>query len=414
MSALTIRPLRVDEIETFVRLSHYAFDGRPIEQRLADFGRRVEAERNVLVATVDDEIVSQVMIYEFGIWIDGVRYPTGGLANVATPPERARQGYASRLLRAVLAWMREELGQCLSTLYPTLQPLYAGLGWALAEQAARYNGPPEAFRPAPNLPADPGGRIERRQARFDDIAVLEPIYRRFAQPRSGYLDRPRWVWEDMVLRRYRTREFPWLALWRGSDGEPTGYVLYYLPDTPQGAAQVRELISLTPAGYHGLLTFLATHHLWTAIELEGGADVPWRSLVANPHHLEGQVPSRSHAMLRVVDLPTAVGRRAVLGSGSLRDVTLQVDDHAAPWNDGIWRVGVQAEGTGRRWVCERAPEREPDATVDVATLSALFCGFASVYQAVDIGTLRLHHAAALDSLAALFATRYPPHSKDHF
>src|SRR5713101_8194103 len=114
-------------------MSHYAFHGRSLEQRRADFAGRVTPERDILVAFEDGEIVAQVMIYEFAIWIDGARYPTGGLANVVTPPEKARRGYATQMLRATLRWMRDELGQCLSTLYPTVYPIYRGLGWALAD-----------------------------------------------------------------------------------------------------------------------------------------------------------------------------------------------------------------------------------------------------------------------------------------
>jgi GNAT superfamily N-acetyltransferase len=136
VSSTQIRPLRSAEIGAFARLGNYAFDGRSVEQRLSDF-----------------TIVSQLMLYEIGTWIDGVRDPTGGLANVATIPERARRGYASRLLRATLAWMRDELGQRLSTLFPTVHALYAGLGWALAERGAHYIRPAPALRPAPGLRA---------------------------------------------------------------------------------------------------------------------------------------------------------------------------------------------------------------------------------------------------------------------
>src|SRR5579859_3629441 len=100
-------------------MSHYAFGGRSPEQRRADFAGRVTT-RDVLIAFENGEIVSQVMIYEFSYWLAGVRYPTGGLANVVTAPEVSRRGYASHMLRATLKYMRDELGQCLCTLYPTV------------------------------------------------------------------------------------------------------------------------------------------------------------------------------------------------------------------------------------------------------------------------------------------------------
>jgi predicted acetyltransferase len=402
-----IRPLRPDEIERFVGLSYYAFAGRAPREREADFGRRVLPERNVLVAVEDGQIISQVLIYEFGIWIDGVRYPTGGLANVATVPERTRQGHANRLLRASLAWMRDQLGLTLSTLDPTMPPLYKQLGWAYADDSYRLIGPPEAFRPSPLLPADPHGRIERRPASTDEIERLEPMYRAFARPRSGYLDRPRWYWEDYVLRQNDERS-RWLATWQGADGRLGGYVVYTLVERPERLARVYEVVALRPEAYHGLLTFLATHHLWNKVSIPVGRDVPWRAMLAAPERLEGEIDGQHDFMLRLVDLPRAFAQRVPRTTQSA-GVVLQVRDAAAPWNDGTWHVS-QCDG---RWSVGEAGPREPDASADVATLSALFDGFLTVDQAIASGALRAA-SDAVPILQSLFATDYPPTSRDHF
>ena len=414
MSELEIRPLRADEIDRFVSLSYYAFAGRTPDERVGDFVRRIRPERNVLVAVEDDEIVSQVMIYEFGVWIDGVRYSAGGLANVATIPEKARRGFAKHLLRASLAWMRQELDISVSTLYPTVYPLYHGLGWAPAGEAVRYVGPPTAFRPSALLPEEHGGRIERRLARIEDVELLEPVYRAFARPRSGYLDRPRWYWEDNVLRFRRSAPPRWLTLWYSPDDQLAGYLLYTLDGHPLGETSdaqlsIYELISLRPEGYRALLTFLSAHHLWRRVVLECGRDVPVPALVENPHLFEVQVPVSGRFLFRVVDLEKALGSRSGVPPSQAVDLALQVRDDAAPWNDGTWRVGWRTD----RWVCERAPGRTPDASVDIATLSALFCGSIDVRQAIDIGALRAT-TDVRDGLRCLFTTVYPPHSRDHF
>lgn len=413
MSDLEIRPLRSDEIDRFTSLSYYAFSGRAPDERASDFGRRALPERNVLVAVEDGEIVSQVMIYEFGIWIDGVRFPTGGLAGVSTVPERARRGYASRLLKAALAWMRDELGLSVATLYASVFPLYNGLGWALAEDGLRYSGPPVAFRPSVHLPADPGGKVVRRLARPEDVDLLEPVYRAFAQPRAGYLDRPRWYWEDNVLRLQGPQP-RWLGLWYGSDQQLAGYVAYTLggpASNPRSDSDLHayELVSLRPEGYHGLLTFLSAHHLWNKIDLPAGRDVPWASLVQNPHQLEAQAPLRDHFLLRLVDVQQAIRQRRVLSADAVGDLSLRIRDEVAPWNGGTWLIGQRNGG----WICEAATDREPDAEVDVATLAALFAGFLKVREAVDVGLMRARESVR-PTLEALFATAYPPRSCDSF
>src|SRR5437763_773938 len=76
------------------------------------------------------------------------------------------------------------------------------------------------------IAADPGGKVVRRLARTDDVELLEPVYREFARHRRGYLDRPRWYWEDYVLRRGHGADSRWLALWYGSDQSLAGYAVY--------------------------------------------------------------------------------------------------------------------------------------------------------------------------------------------
>lgn len=413
MSEIVIRPLRPAEIPRFVELGYYAFGGRSPERRRADFGRRLDPERQVLVAVDGDEIVSQVAIYQFDVWIDSVRYPCGGLANVATVPERSRQGLASQLLRAALGWMKDELGLCLSTLYPTVSPLYEHLGWALTAQGRQYSGPPSAFRPSRHLPLDSEGTIERRLARLEDVDLLQPLYQQFALPRSGYLDRPRWYWEDTVLTVVdpQTREARrrWLGLWRGSDDEYTGYVVY--GPSAQGAGQttVYELVSLVPEGYRGLLTFLSAHHLWTSITVNAGGDVPWLSLVSDPQQLNAEIPFASQFMVRIIDFARAVSRRAVASGTSAKPVVLRVHDSEAPWNDGPWQLRLSRD----RWSCERVEPANSDAEADISTVGLLFTGALTVRDAMEIGVLRAAHTA-VPSIETFFATPYPAYSGDHF
>ena len=413
MSRIEIRTLHRDELERAAEIGAYAWPHRTVTDRLADFGRRVDPEREVLVLVEDGEIVSQVHIHAFGTWIEGERFSTGGFTNVVTVPERARRGYASRLLRASLAWMRDELGHTLSTLYPTVYPLYNQLGWALAEDALHLSGPPAAFRPNPRLPIDSGGRIERRLAEVSDLDLLEPVYRQFASVRVGYLDRPRWYWEDYVLRQRHGAEARWLATWHGSDHQLGAYALYAF-DRGTGSSSsesrlvIRDLISLRPEGYQALLAFFSAHHLWNRVVVESGRDVAWSSLVANPHELDVDAPLRSHVLLRIVDVSRAIQQRRVCTTDRVPSVVLRVHDEAAPWNAGVWVI-VQRDD---RWTCTTAPDRAPDAEVDVATLAALFTGQLEVRQAIDAGLLRAG-ADSVRSLEVLFAARYPPHCADH-
>jgi predicted acetyltransferase len=371
----------------------------------------IQPERNILVGVADGAVVSQALIHEFEIWIEGTLLPMGGLANVATVPEHTRRGFARRVVQSTLGWMRTELGCPVSMLYPTLPPLYLGLGWAYAHASVHLEGPPAAFQPAPLLPSDPGGRIVRRPPEPADADQLEPIYRQFATPRSCYVKRTDWLWQRRLTATDRAGRSNWLALWYGSDGQLSGYLLYTLGTDSSRSLRVRELFAIRPEAYQGLLAFLGTHHLWERIELEAGEDVPWLSMVKEPHSLQATQPIRHQFMFRIVDLPAALAAREVGRSES--PITLQISDAAAPWNDGVWRIASEPGETGARWVCQKASTERPKASADIATVSRLYSGYLTVSQAIDAGFLRAADDAR-PTLEALFRRSYRPHSEDYF
>jgi predicted acetyltransferase len=416
VTELQIRPLRPEEWERAEQITAYAFGGRLPGERERESDEALPPEQEILGAFEDGALVSTATILKLAIWIDGARFSTGGLAGVATVPERVGRGYAQQLVRRAIAWMRGELGMCLSTLYPTVPPLYDRLGWTIAESAVRWSGPPTAFRPSPRLPRDPASQIVRRAAREDDIPLIQPIYQAFAQPRSGYLDRSDWWWKEL-LRRRPGQPSRWLATWAGAAGRLAGYVLYDLERGSERSVRVHDLIALTAEAYQGLLSFLATHHLWPKIVVPLGSDVPLPALVENFRLLAPEPSMGGQFMLRILDLPVAIGQRAVLaGSDSLSVVSpavvMEVTDADAPWNAGNWRIGLREAAGRRHWICERTSQ-PAQARLDIRTVADLFGGYLRVPQAQALGFLTAAPEAR-PTLEALFHTTYAPTSVDHF
>src|SRR6185295_7989952 len=97
------------------------------------------------------------------------------------------------------------------------------------------------------LAQDSGGHTVHRPATLEEMAVLAPLYQEFVQPRSGYLDRPRWHWEERLRPPHRSNEPRWLVLWYGSDDRPGAYALYTLNYTLQERLiHIDELIAPRP------------------------------------------------------------------------------------------------------------------------------------------------------------------------
>jgi predicted acetyltransferase len=71
--------------------------------------------------------------------------------------------------------------------------------------------------------------------------------------------------------------------------------------------------------------------------------------------------------LRIVDLAQSLGGRKYSSPGSLR---LRVRDPLCPWNDGVWELSVDRDGTGH---C-RQTQSEPELELTASTLSMAYLG----------------------------------------
>ncbi len=403
---LAIRTLRDDELEAYLRLDAYAFGYELTPEQVTRYRAHTRPEW-MLAAFQDGRLVSHLLAYPWRMAINGARVALAGVADVAAWPEDRRAGHTGALLRAALAWMRER-GLVLAMLYPTFYALYRRFGWALAAERRRYAASATAFAPAA-FAAPAVGHAERLAG--DLAAALGPLYDRWLASANGALERDEGHWRWRTL--YSRAGPPHAVLWRGPDGEPSGYLLHRGPQrgpgreaAPDQELDVLELVALTPEGYRGLLTYLARHDLVRHLRWFGPPDDPLRALVADPAavHVEAQ-PS---FMLRLVDVPRALAARGYLPGPPAR-LTLQVRDEAAPWNEGLWTLTV-ADGTAR--VTRTAAE--PDLSLDVATLAALYNGFLSPEQACLAGLARAADHAALDAARRLFAVTAPPFCPDYF
>ena len=152
-----IRPIRLDEVETYVQLDAYAFAYESGEAKIANYRRFLKPEET-LATFVDGRMAAHLVAFGWQMAINGGLVPCGAIADVAVWPEDRRGGLAGGLLRACLASMRER-GLALSMLHPTFQAMYEGYGWTAASEKRTYTFRPTDlhFRPM----ARTAGRLER-------------------------------------------------------------------------------------------------------------------------------------------------------------------------------------------------------------------------------------------------------------
>jgi predicted acetyltransferase len=246
--------------------------------------------------------------------------------------------------------MREQ-GQPLSTLWPFLVGYYRPMGWEWCGSSRSYT------LPLTHLPCGiDSSRI--RPAVPQDAATLQALYEAWVRPyRLAEARRLSW-WQERLDAKTGLPHYFYLY----EDPAPRGYLCLQLTEP----AWVHELAWLAPEAYRALLGVVQRHQSQLS-QIRWGAP-PDDPLWHYAAHWDVQVAWKPPLSARVVDLPAALAllqpNEALAGR-----CTVRVRDRLAPWNDGCWRIEVEA-GTVR---AERTVEAPP-LTCDIGAWSQLFVG----------------------------------------
>jgi len=403
-----IRPARDDELDRVHFIAAYSFSGdRSQEGRQR--GMHIEELGPATVLLEDGEIVAALKVYPFTMLVNGAPIGMGGVSGVSCLPEARRKGHVGALLRYVLAEMRDR-GQPLSALYTPHQALYRKYGYMVAAANLKFSFHPKHV--APYSPQPARGRAERITE--EQLPVVEDLYTRFSEGRTGqHVRSPRW-WKEAFFRRIYDdeRKLTDVAVWRNDAGEATGYVSYqstreHTPPMRVSRVWVREFVAIEGAAYQGLMRYLLSHDLAEEIFWYGPVEDPLAYALDDSYQVKREYDD--DMMLRVVDVEKAVAARPP-GSGAPEGAfTLAITDAACPWNQGAWRIECS---DGR--LEARKVDGPGDLSMEAATFAAVYDGFMRASDAVRTGL-----AEASDGNAALlanrvFASQYPPSGSDFF
>lgn len=399
-TGVEVRPLSADRFADFRTITDYAFHPEEGPREYDDEPDRI-ADR--YGAFVGDDLVSVCGHYDFRTTLRGEWVALAGLAAVATPPEHRRRGYVRALVEDALTRWRGEYP--LAALWPFSRSYYAQFGWATANTYATYTCPPEQL-------AFARGRADGRARPVgpDDWRELRAVHEAQAAERTLALRRRSETWWRERVLREGSDDRPWAYCWE-RDGDPRGYVVYEFENDGPEFDDRRLTVSDTAAVDHearlGLLAHLSDHDSQaTEVRLDAGGRLDLLDLVPDPGDVACE--TKTGPMVRVVDVADAL-ETCPYPEDASADLTLRVTDETAAWNDGLFRLEV---GDGDA-ACRRIDGAEssaaggesavePDATLDVATLSQLVVGYHDAAAARRVGDLAVADGAAADALAALF------------
>ena len=345
-----------------------------------------------LLRTPAHGIVSCLTVIPTQIRVGAAWVPMGGIAGMATRPDRQGQGWGSRLLAATVPAISAEMGYPLSGLFPAEEKFYRRIGWETASRATRWHGRPGDLSTVKGIefvrPLD--------LSHSGDRAAVRALYQKADWTGACARDDRRWriIGTPLLPREWIVYQVP---------GERIkGYGIYEesIVDDKRGL-HLLELHGATPEARDTLMAFLAEratqcHTLeWTTSE----AEVKAFGLG------ERGLDQETGMMLRLTDLTAALeaihpaNLAPVLAIG-WRSLTVQASDTLLPQNERPVRLtpaGIRSGAdTDTDWIA-----------ADIRSLAQIYFGYCTPTEAHRQGCLRASSPEALRLADELFPARSP-------
>ncbi|WP_238655625.1 GNAT family N-acetyltransferase [Paenibacillus piscarius] len=356
---MEIRQLRAEEFEDSLSLSEYAFQYK-VSGEDRERARENFKPEQVWGLFDGEGIGAKLTLLPLQVNIQGKPVSMGGIAGVATWPENRRQGYVAQLLTHALQTMNDA-GHMLSLLHPFLIPFYRKFGWEVYCEYKQYTIPVRNFPHKTEIK----GTVKRGNAANADLAILQQLYDQFAVRYNGTLNRSTDWWRDSVLD-----DAVHLGVFYSELGEPEGYVLYKIINKE---LVIDEFIYRNEQARQGLWTFLANHDSMingAKLKMVPADDIlPF--LLPDPRITQENHP---YFMARIVNMKALVESMIFSAPQGVQERQIYIEDKYAPWNEGLWRWRVSAEGTASL-IQVQGERAEADLVCSIGTLTALLMGY---------------------------------------
>ncbi|WP_243296975.1 GNAT family N-acetyltransferase [Bacillus litorisediminis] len=316
---MEIRKVKQEEFEQCLRLSEYAFQYTLPENERDERIKDME-QYEIWGEFEDGSLISKVNIIPFTTMIANKAFSMGGVAGVATYPEKRRNGSVTRLLQAALKEMKQK-GQIVSYLHPFNIGFYRRFGWENASEFKMITLEKQNLKPVKDLHPNQGKIV--RFNRKESIPFLREVYDQVKKRYNGLLERTDEWWEKRVHPQQ-----PFTAVCFDDNNQACGYVLYSIKESE---CQIRELMFINEEARTQLWNFICQHDsmvekvkIWTFLDDPIEVFLPIaKTAEVNPY-----------GMVRIVDVLEFL--KSFPFQGQLEGLTLLVDDSFCEWNTGAY------------------------------------------------------------------------------
>lgn len=365
--SVQIRSVAVDELKAFHHATGVPFGFDPTPKTTERFANVIEPDR--LRAVYDgDQIVATFGAFSLRLTVPGNTLPTAGTTVVTVLPTHRRRGILRSLMTEHLADVHRR-NEPLAALWASESSIYGRFGYGPASERTVMKLDKSFARLQQPVSLGEGMRLVSRD---EALSSFPRIYDRAAHSRPGTFQRSERWWQQRVLsdpEHMRHGATAHRRVLHVRDGQPVGYVLYRTrTDHAAGTTDVRliELIGTDPEAEKALwqyvfgIDLVASIHHWNQ-----PADDPLRWWLEQPRRMERKIEDA--LWVRLVDVAAALNGRLYASAGS---VVLRMRDPLCRWNDGVFRLDVDRDGTGH---CQPAAA-EPEIELSPESLGAAYLG----------------------------------------
>lgn len=345
----------------------------------------------------------------------GATLPACAISQVTVTPTHRRRGLLTRMMRRALDAARDR-GEAMASLIAAEYPIYGRYGFGPAAQTAefevdvarsgvdaRYGGPPEG-----------GGRVDLVDE--EEVRRVGPgVHERFrVQPqRQGAIDRTDYWWRmhtGLLRLPDRPSTPPFHAVFRDADGVPQGLAAYVVHDRwegnlPHNTAEVVDLVAATPKAERALWHFLLSVDWVAKVTADNRPPDDVLPLLLPDPRAARMTTVTDYLWLRPLDVPRMLQARTYQAPGTL---VLDLRDEAG-YAGGRYRLEAGPDGA----TCA-ATRDDPDLSMEVGELGALFLGDESAVRLAALGRVEEHREGAAVRADALLRTSRRPWCPDMF
>ena len=331
---------------------------------------------NTLGVFLEDQLVSCLQLNPYDLVLRNSHFPCSYIVGVITAPEFRNRGFMKPLLEEALREMRRR-NHSLSILMPFDTSYYQPYGWELCYTQLRYEVPPESLKKLSRA----GGFFSRISPE-EDFRPIAAVYGQFLIQYQGYISRSHRDWINLLKDLYCDNGYALLL--RDDQGQPVGYILYYLQEQQLYA---KEIAYITQWAQKSIFDFLYRHKA----QVER---ISWTAPMGDPTYLYLRdtitpKPTNTIKILpfmagRVVDVKIAL-ENSHLDPSVAGEFSMTLEDSSAPWNHGKFLIDIDK---GIPQVSPYAGEAT-DLCCTINTFSQLFWGAIDIHQAISLDLVQV-------------------------